>query len=259
MVITVIVATHKKYRMPPDKCYLPLHVGKEGKEAIGYVGDDTGENISIKNPYYCELTGLYWMWKNVDADYLGLVQYRRYFARRWGLGWKDKYQKILTGKELERLFEKTDIILPKKRRYYIESIYSHYAHTHFVEHLDAMHRILRANCPEYLASFERVMHRRWGHMFNMFIMSRQKMDAYCRWLFPLLGELEKEIDFERYTPFQARLIGRVSELMLDVWVDKNHFSYKEMPVLNVEKVDWTNKGIAFLKAKFLGQKYESSF
>ena len=76
--IKVIVATHKKYRMPEEKMYLPLHVGAEGKQSIGYIGDNTGDNISIKNPYYCELTGLYWAWKNLDAKYIGLVHYRIY-------------------------------------------------------------------------------------------------------------------------------------------------------------------------------------
>ena len=73
MTCTIVVATHKPYRMPPDPCYLPLHVGKAGKEEMGFAGDDTGENISRKNPYYCELTGLYWLWKNVHTDYKGLV------------------------------------------------------------------------------------------------------------------------------------------------------------------------------------------
>ena len=63
MKITVIVATHKKYRMPHEKCYLPLHVGRGIGRDISFAGDDTGESISWKNPYYCELTGLYWMWK----------------------------------------------------------------------------------------------------------------------------------------------------------------------------------------------------
>ena len=78
--IKIIVATHKKYKMPEDEIYMPVHVGKKGKESIGFIGDDEGENISEKNPYFCELTGLYWAWKNVNAEYVGLCHYRRHFT-----------------------------------------------------------------------------------------------------------------------------------------------------------------------------------
>ena len=61
--------------MPQDPSYLPLHVGAAGKADLGFTRDDTGPNISGKNPHFCELTGLYWAWKNLDADYIGLVHY----------------------------------------------------------------------------------------------------------------------------------------------------------------------------------------
>ena len=79
MKVNVIIATHKKYEMPKYKSYLPVHVGKEGKDDIGFKGDNTGNNISKKNPYFCELTGIYWAWKNLKADYVGLAHYRRHF------------------------------------------------------------------------------------------------------------------------------------------------------------------------------------
>ena len=78
MNIKIIVATHKKYWMPEDSMYLPVHVGAAGKAGIGYQRDDTGKNISDKNPNFCELTGLYWAWKNLKADYVGLAHYRRH-------------------------------------------------------------------------------------------------------------------------------------------------------------------------------------
>ena len=79
--IKVIVTTHKKYEMPSDKMYLPVCVGMDIKnDNFGYQPDNTGENISSKNPYYCELTGLYWAWKNLKADYIGLAHYRRHFC-----------------------------------------------------------------------------------------------------------------------------------------------------------------------------------
>ena len=82
MEIKILVATHKNYKMPDDNIYIPIHVGKKGKECIGYVGDDTGENISERNPYFCELTAMYWGVKNLQCDYIGLVHYRRHFKAK---------------------------------------------------------------------------------------------------------------------------------------------------------------------------------
>lgn len=51
--IKILVATHKKYKMPADtSVYLPIHVGCEGKKNLGFQGDNSGENISDLNPYY---------------------------------------------------------------------------------------------------------------------------------------------------------------------------------------------------------------
>ncbi len=77
----IYVMTHKKIENLPEKIYQPLHVGREGKEDLGYPGDHTGEQISSKNPYYCELTGMYWIWKNVSCDVIGVCHYRRFFMR----------------------------------------------------------------------------------------------------------------------------------------------------------------------------------
>src|SRR5699024_5511068 len=73
----------------------------------------------------------------------------------------------------------------------------------------------RGPVPQYLPAFDRVMRRTWGHMFNMFVMKGEKCDAYCAWLFPILEQLEGRVDYRSLDPFQARLFGRVSELLLD--------------------------------------------
>ena len=112
--VSVIVATHIKYKMPKDKMYLPLHVGKEGKDSIGFKGDNSGKNISNKNPYFCELTGLYWAWKNLKDDYIGLVHYRRHFKGA-KINKKDLVNSVITLEEVDEIFNKVDIIIPKKR------------------------------------------------------------------------------------------------------------------------------------------------
>lgn len=258
--LQIAVATHKRYRMPEQPCYFPLHVGRRRNGSLkGYAGDDTGVNISEKNPSFCELTGLYWMWKNTDSDYLGMVHYRRYFrSGRKGLR-GSKMDRILREEEALRLLETSSVLLPKKRHYVIETLYSHYSHTHYAEHLDCMRRILQEKSSAYVEAFDRVMKRRSAHMYNMFIMERSTCDAYCRWLFPLLMELEDRTKANDYSAYQARLVGRVGELMLDVWIEKNQVAFRELPVLYMEKINWWNKGTAFLKAKFLGEKYKGSF
>lgn len=66
MDIKVVVATHKPYWMPDDPMYVPVHVGAEGKTSIGFIGDNTGENISSKNDMYRELTGMFWGGANLS-------------------------------------------------------------------------------------------------------------------------------------------------------------------------------------------------
>ena len=217
---TIVVATHKKYRMPRDPLYLPLHVGAEGKRDakgnpldFGYQKDNEGDNISLKNPRYCELTGIYWAWKNLDSDYLGLVHYRRYFGGR-NRG-KDLFDSILTSEELEPMLGKYEVFVPRERRYMIETLYSHYAHTHYAD---------------------------------------------------ILEELENRIDDSLLDAFEGRLYGRISEIIFNVWLDRqiatgaiSTSSIKVLPLVYIEKVNWVKKGMSFLKAKFFHTKYNESF
>lgn len=256
MNIKIIVATHKKYHMPMDDIYFPVRVGNVlAKNDFGYCGDDTGDNISEKNPYFCELTALYWGWKNINADYIGLAHYRRHFSctkSKW------KFACVMSKKEAEKLCSKYDIILPKKRKYYIESLVAHYKHTHDIEHLELTREIMRVQCPDYLPDFDKVMERTSAHMFNMLIMKRDILDKYCTWLFGILFELEKMIDTSNMASFDARLFGRVSELLLDVWIEHNHLPYKEVGFVQMGDENWGQKIKGFLKAKFTGQKYDKS-
>jgi len=250
--IRVLVATHKTYRMPEDSLYLPIHAGKQGKDNIGFIGDETGDSISIKNPSYCELTALYWAWKNLDADFVGLAHYRRHFTKHSVLMRcaRGKWESILTRKQLEILLNKAPIILPKKRCYYIETNESHYKHAHEPEPLDKTREIIAEKYQEYLPSFEKVMARTWAHIFNMFIMRKDILDQYCSWLFDVLFELEKMIDIRGYSASEARVFGYISEWLLDVWLDMNRYETLEIPVMFMENQHWPTKIFSFLKRKF---------
>ena len=259
--IKIIVAAHKKYQMPKDEMYVPVQVGAEGKEKIKkYKHDNEENNISNKNPYFCELTGLYWAWKNLDADYIGLSHYRRHFSVEKHIAKETdkKFKSVLNEKELRDILKDTDVVLAKKRNYYIESLYSHYEHTMYIEPLDETRKIIEEKYPDYLEEFDKLHKRTSAHMFNMFIMKKEILNEYCTWLFDILFELEKRIDVKQYDSFHARFFGRISELLLDVWINKNNISYKEAKVIDMENVNWLKKGSAFLRAKFTGKKYERS-
>lgn len=258
MSIKVIVAAHLESEMPTDDMYLPLHVGAQGKAPLPYVGDNTGEHISEKNPTFCELTGLYWAWKNLPDEYVGLVHYRRYFSLRPFRG-KKPLEHVLTKEQAEKLLEGRDGILPAPRHYVIENLYSHYKHTSYVEPLDIAGEIIAEKYPSYVPAFERLKKRSTAHMFNMFILRRDHLDAYCTWLFDILFELEKRVDASRYSSFHARFFGRVSELLFDVWLENNPLDCVTVPILHTARVNWLVKGGAFLAAKFMGKKYEKSF
>ncbi len=259
--IKIIIAAHKKYKMPKEKIYIPLQVGSKGKENIGFRRDDTGDNISEKNPYFCELTGIYWAWKNLDADYIGLAHYRRHFTIKKCVtpNIDKKFENILKEKELLDILKETDVVLPQKRKYYIETLYSHYEHTLYIEPLNEARKIIEEKYPEYLNEFDKLHKRRSAHMFNMFIMKKEIFNNYCTWIFDILFELEKRVDVKQYNAFHARFFGRVSELLLDVWINQNNIKYKEIRVINTENVNWLKKGSAFLEAKFIGKKYKESF
>lgn len=179
--------------MPQNqKLYFPILVGAiyNYKQEINYQRDDEGINISKKNPNYNELTAIYWAWKNLkNVDAIGLVHYRRYFIKRWHFS---KIDNVIDEKDVAKLLSKYDVILPKKRHYYIETIYSHYFHSHHKEPLDATRRTIIKLYPSYLSlsSFDKVMSRRSAHMFNMFIMKKKYFNEYCEWLFDILEYVE---------------------------------------------------------------------
>mgnify|MGYP002773451338 CR=1 FL=1 len=253
--VKVIVAVHKPYEMPVDKMYLPIHVGAAGKDSLGYQRDDEGENISNLNPYYCELTGLYWAWKNLNVDYIGLVHYRRLFAMNGH---------ILTEADIQPFFGNVKVFTPSKRRYYVETLKSHYAHTHCPEHLDVTRSVVIRLYPDYLDTYDKAIGRTWGYMFNMMIMEKTLLDNYCTWLFDILNDVFRQIDTIDYPDFTKRYVGRISEILFNVWLEKKiedgEIQKNEIKELdcNLEE-NWLVKIPMFLKAKFFGKKYEGSF
>ena len=253
MDIKIIVAAHKKYWMPADEVYLPLHVGHAGKPDLGYVGDDTGDNISDKNNSFCELTGLYWAWKNLPGEYLGLCHYRRYFGRKnFFDGVENVKHRIYQRADYEKLLDGTDVLLPTRRNYYVETVRSQYEHAHSPRDLEQIEHIISLRHPNSLRSFRAVMNRRKLHLWNMFVMKKSLVEEYCQWLFDILFHFERWMNENAKPEEQSRLFGFVSERLLDVWLFDKNLKTVETDVVMLENVNWLKKGSDFIRRKLFG-------
>lgn len=250
--IKIMVVTHKNSAMPINSdLYIPTLVGKNKSqlEYKNYFSDDTGENIADKNYTYCELTALYWAWKNLDADYVGLVHYRRLLME------PDDRNEVLSSNTLESLFDTADVIVPNKRNYYIENTYSHYQHNHNIKDLIIVRQKIVETYPTYVDTFDKVMKHTKSHRFNMFVMKKELLNSYCEWLFSILFSAEKEIDFSSYDSYQIRVMGFLAERLFDVWLEYDKPLYKEVPFKFTEKQNWVEKGSKFLRNKIVAKAF----
>ena len=127
--IQIYVITHKEVNIKLKNQYVLLQVGSVLYPSLGYLRDDVGENISWKNKNFCELTGLYWIWKNSSADIIGLVHYRRFFyAGRVNALMNHR----LSSSQIERYLVKYDLIVPKITKY-SRSVREIYKEKHHIE------------------------------------------------------------------------------------------------------------------------------
>ena len=250
---TVLIVLHRPCILPElSSIYTPIQVGYAQTINSSFLRDDSGDNIAAKNSSYCELTALYWAWKNLNTDIVGLCHYRRFFGSPlFQIGRKKDF---INESQIKVLMKEHDIILPKKRHYWIETRESQYAHAHHIEDLRVTESVLLEKYPSYLPEWKQMLASRSGHICNMFIMRKDLLDEYCSWLFDILFEVEKRLDISSYSKNDKRVFGFLGERMLDVWVAARKLRYAEVPMINLESQHWLQKGFLFVKRKIIGKK-----
>jgi len=245
-----------------DPIYQSIMAGNaQHEEKSSIVGDDSGENISIKNPYFSELTGIYWVWKNTKQDVTGSCHYRRFFTaqsepflhkikrllyypvglyiKRYGLIYTENTDlfvpRILNEKEINNLLNQYDAILPQARKlkYTVET---HYCRYHDNNDLKLLKTILTEKYPEYLEAFNDVLQGKRLYANNMFIMKDEQFQIFMDWWFDLLFEFERRIDLNNYTDYQKRILGFMAERLLTVWFRKKQLNCIELPVIYFKKL-----------------------
>jgi hypothetical protein len=254
MNIRILVVTHKKYTMPSDPMYLPIQSGSALNVDLGYQRDDEGDNISLKNNAYNIMCAKYWAWKNLESDYIGIAHYRRHFSMK--KKFNKNFENVLKHDEAKKIFHDVDIIVSPKRFYPFFTIKSHYIYTkggYIKMHkrdIEVLRNIISEFHLQYLDSFDRAMNRCWYHSGSLFIMKRNLYNDYCEFIFSIGDEVERRLKNER--PDLNRYVASLTELLLDVWIDKNNYSSKEIGLIEFEKPNFFIKLFLFLRRSITG-------
>ena len=227
----IYIVSHKPVALPELEGYQPIQVGNAVDAFPGYIRDDIGQNIADKNASFCELTALYWIWKNTDDEFKGLVHYRRFFGRR---SMSSDPKDILDFDTLRGMLREYDIILARPAVYHINARDQLLMECCSPEDFDRMRSAVRDLSPEYLGAFDAFFRGNRAAQYNMMFCGKALFDAYCEWLFPILFRLEGEVDLSGADDYRRRLFGFLSERLLNVWVAQNGLRPRYVPVVSTE-------------------------
>jgi len=239
--IKIYVVGHKPYEaIPSDGIFVPIQTGKE--EEFCSLRDNTGDNIADKNGCFCELTALYWIWRNTSGqDYVGLFHYRRHFDFSGIPKEINRFNQVvyerndeaylkanaLNDEAVLELVPNYDIILPTKWNVHDGkpkwmSIERHYAlaRHHLIKDYEEAIEVLKQKYPDYAPYADAFNKGSEGYFCNMFIMRRAIFDKYCAWLFDILFELEKRLNLSDYSEQQKRVFGYIGERLLNIFLEK---------------------------------------
>ena len=218
--LRIYVACHKPYEVPHDEFYEPIQVGRAVSEySLEMIGDDTGDNISLKNQSYCEMTAQYWAWKNInDLKYIGFCHYRRFFNF------------LFSSESIDKLFnDGTDVILasPHFRLMTMQHTLLLYVCS---EDVVILKSVIHKLYPEYESSFDKCLLSASYHPNNMIICRKDLFDKYATWVFSILSECEKYIRLSPYSRGK-RVFGYLAEFLLNVYFMHNQYKIKTLNVL----------------------------
>lgn len=275
--IKIAVACHKPSVLPKNNLFVPVQVGAfhAKKKIDGMRQDNEGENISEKNPNYCELTAQYWLWKNIEADYYGLCHYRRFLAFK-DPGVKrnlrnqidatipDQYNFERFGLEDEILMKKeiesADLVIGDTQsvpQLYTPRGVQSSAYQHWVKHdralimkkdLDTMLSILNQVSPKIGRAAKEYLSGKNFLGFNCFIAKKELFNELCEIEFKTLELLEKKIDFTNYNQQLTRIYGFMAEIISSsyfYYIEKSgKYTVKHVPLVYfkyTDPIDLNNK------------------
>jgi len=232
-IILNITFGDKPYYNGPN--FLPIQAGGS---RVNIQSDNEGDNISEKNPIYGELTAVYWAWKNLkNVDIIGMSHYRRYLMTTSGLTktfyqtkWEDFLKKHYNAAYYEKDLKQYDMVFCKKWKFDGMSVRQQFLEHHpYPEDLDLTRNILGEFHPECVPFWDKFLNGNTGYFCCLYITHWKIFDDLCKWMFPMLFEIEKQLQYEKYDKYELRIIAFLYERLLNVYIQARHLKIKEYP------------------------------
>lgn len=260
--IKILISCHKDINYPDSDIYLPVHVGAQNatQPLPGMQPDNDGENISDRNFTFCELTAQYWAWKNLEADYIGLCHYRRFFCfsetkekpndhaqivepvlspysiRKYRLNDEVLIREAVSKADLIRApyWDVSESVTPAgKKRTIREHMIGYGLFTD--KDVDKLIEIVSRLAPEYRDALVQYLNGSKYLGYNCFIMKRNLFDRLCSFEFPVLLEFDRDFSYENMTTTRKRICGYFGEILYSVFINQiireGSYSIAEYPLV----------------------------
>lgn len=270
--VKIFCSYHKKDKKIPiwkSDCIEPIQLGHVlSKEDLGIIGDDTGDNISYKNPNYGEMTAWYWVWKNYlsknpDLEYIGFAHYRRFLdfceykkpGRIYYDDFVKTFEKFYNAKNIEKYLD-ADIIVPTPTDLGDKTVLQQYLDAHPAYDMEKMIEIVLAKYPQHKKIIMDTLNAKSIRFCLNFVMKKEIFEDFMEWIFPLLDELEKCTDWSNYHEYlnirtPAYIVERFFDVWLNIYKSEHNVSIAEYRLLFLEETPHFFKRLErYLRPKF---------
>ena len=272
--IKIFVTYKDKHRIFKSDIITPIQTGRAiaDEKFEGMIGDDTGDNISEKNPRYNELSAQYWVWKHYeeigDPEYIGFMHYRRHFMfdssidignLKQPLNGLDIYNTddinmCLSNLSNDNIYKvlKDDIICYAIKPYDVTLMCENdfYMREHYLSTISGSKRIIWNSFknainklyPEMNTLFDEFTYGSRMNCFNMFIMKKNLFFEYSKFCFDILNEIDNDINFTNFNTQELRFLGYIGEYILTLYLmklEKEHQNIKYLDGLFLNNIDKT--------------------
>ena len=264
-----IFVTYHNYDFPiiSSDIFQPIMGGNQGKPLNdGFIGDDTGDNISQFNKNYAELTFYYWIFKNylptAKEDYIGLCHYRRFldftdtsdkfnflkyhiFSPVYVCYFRQFLDHIFNYFDEQTILSKIkgyDIVSTQKWDFMNMTVRTHFDYCHRAYEMDNALSVLKKLYPEYSKYAENYLNDSKSYFCLCLIMRKDLLEEYLTWQFKIIDELSKISKWDEYVEYhEIRMPAFITERLYNIWLryqmDKHDIKVLELPCYKLVKAD----------------------